>query len=249
MLITPIHTKKVILGDNLEDILKTSLPSLEENSVVVITSKIVSITQGNVVKIDDGKDKETLVKQEADKYIYDEYMYSTHKTYLTITKNILTPSAGIDESNGNGYYILWPKDPMKTAEKLWRFLQKTYHIKKVGVIISDSSFIPLRTGSVSIGLAWCGFAPIKNYIGTPDVFGKPLQYTTTSFVDGLSVAAGLAMGEGDQQQPIAVITYVPDLTFVAKPPTKDEQDAMRYPLEKDMFGPLIRAASWEKGKK
>ena len=34
---------------------------------------------------------------------------------LTMKNNILIPGAGIDVSNGNGYYTLWPRNPQKTA--------------------------------------------------------------------------------------------------------------------------------------
>ena len=36
---------------------------------------------------------------------------------LAIKKHTLVPSAGIDESNANGHYILWPKNPEKEAIK------------------------------------------------------------------------------------------------------------------------------------
>ena len=36
----------------------------------------------------------------------------------TIKNNLLIPSAGIDESNANHNYILWPKDPAGIAKKI-----------------------------------------------------------------------------------------------------------------------------------
>lgn len=36
---------------------------------------------------------------------------SKYDVYLTIKHNLLIPSAGVDESNTNGYYVMWPKDP------------------------------------------------------------------------------------------------------------------------------------------
>lgn len=234
------------MGDTLEDILKGSFPSLEENSVVVITSKIVSITQGNVVKIGTAN-KEDLVRQQADKIFVNPNTDPAFKTLLTITNNIFVPWAGIDESNGNGYYILWPKNPMQEAEKIWNFLRNKYHLKNLGVLIVDSTFVPLRTGPISVGLSWCGFAPIKQYIGTPDIFGEPLKYTTASLVDTISVAAGLAMGEGAEQTPLVVVQDIPGIIFLDRPPSNQEKTLMHYPLEKDMFGSLIESASWEKG--
>ncbi|HYK07876.1 MAG TPA: coenzyme F420-0:L-glutamate ligase [Candidatus Eisenbacteria bacterium] len=246
MLVTPIKTKKILLGDSLEEVLQSSLPQLQENTVVVVTSKIVSLCEKSIAPL--STDKEALIKQEADQLIYDESTSPENKMLLTIKDNILVPWAGIDESNGDGQYVLWPKNPMTTAQKIWEYLRQEYRIKNVGVLIVDSTFIPLRTGSISVGLTWCGFKPITSYVGTPDVFGKPLKYTTTSMVDSLSIAAGLTMGEANNQQPLCVITDIPDIEFVDRVPNKEELDSMHYPIDKDMFGPLLRAGKWEKSK-
>lgn len=246
MILNSYKTKKVVVEDNLENILTSSLPPLEENSVVIITSKIVSITQGNVVKIGT-VDKDQLVKEQAEKILIDTEAEPGLRNLPTIANNIFIPWAGIDESNGNGYYILWPKNPMKEAEKIWNFLKQKYHLQHVGVLIIDSSFIPLRTGSVSIGLAWYGFKPVKSYIGTPDIFGTELKYTLTSVVDSLSVAAGMCMGEGSEQKPLVVAQDIPEIEFVDRPPTQEEKNSMYYPIEKGLYGPLFRNQTWQKG--
>lgn len=246
MLVTPVKTRKILLGDNLEEILSNSLPQLSENSVVVVTSKIVSLCEKSVAPL--STNKEELIKQEADQIVVDQETSPENKLLLTIKDNILVPWAGIDESNGNGQYILWPKNPMATAEKLWKFLKEKYNVQHIGVLIIDSTFIPLRTGSISVGLAWCGFVPVTSYIGTPDIFGKPLKYTMTSMVDSLSVAAGLTMGEGGEQKPLCAINDIPNIQFVDRAPSKEELDSMHYPMEKDMFGPLLRTLEWKKDK-
>lgn len=245
MIVTPIRTRKIIVGDSLKDILTSSLPSLANCSVVVITSKIVSITQGAVAPLTENK--EALVRREAQKIFINNSTTKDLENILTITHDMFSPWAGIDESNGNGYYVLLPKNPMNVAEEIWLFLREKYNIKELGVIIADSTFIPLRTGSVSVGIGWCGFEPIKNYIDTPDIFDRNMHYTTRSFVDGLAITAAFTMGEGAEQQPLAVITDIPDITFVNRAPTKEEIASMHYPLEKDLFGPLISGVTWEKG--
>lgn len=244
MLVTPIKTKKVLLGDSLEEVLSASLPQLQENTVVVVTSKIVSLCEKSVAPL--STDKDSLIREEADQIVVDYETSPENKLLLTIKDNILVPWAGIDESNGDGQYILWPKNPMQTAENIWKFLREKYSLKNLGVLIVDSTFIPLRTGSISVGLAWCGFVPVTSYVGKPDVFGKPLKYTMTSMVDSLSIAAGLTMGEANHQKPLCVITDIPDIQFLDRAPSKEELNSMHYPMEKDMFGPLLRAGKWEK---
>ena len=248
MLVTPYKTPVITPGDSLEKILISSLPNLEENTIVVISAKIVALCEGNVVKNDGTISKEQLIKDEADQYIKDERFFKERQTMLTVKNHILIPSSGIDESNGNGYFILWPKDPMKSAENIWRFLKKHYQLKHVGVLLNDSYFVPMRRGAVGVGIAWCGFEAVSTYIGQPDVFGEKLKYTKTSNIDGLSAAATAVMGESDQQTPLALITDIPFVPFQDRIPTSDERNEMEIILEDDSFAPLLTAAKWQKDK-
>ena len=75
MKIATVKTHKITGKDkNLFKILDKYLNKIEENSILVITSKIVSICQGQLIKI--GKiDKSELVKKEADYYLPQENKY------------------------------------------------------------------------------------------------------------------------------------------------------------------------------
>ena len=48
------------------------------------------------------------------------------------------------------------------------------YLKKVGVIITDSKTTPLRWGTSGVAISYSGFSPLKNYIGSPDIFGKEM---------------------------------------------------------------------------
>ena len=73
-------------------------------------------------------------------------------------------NGGIDESNSQGnFYSLWPKDPQASVNAVWQFLRSHYSINEVGVIMSDSSGIPLNWGVISHGIAHCGFKALKSY--------------------------------------------------------------------------------------
>jgi len=247
MIVTPCKTKKIVVGDNIYTIFDKDLPHLSEKDIIIVSAKIVAICEENVIKNDGKVDKETLIRQEAERYIKDEKYYKEKKTMLTVKNHIFTPSSGIDLSNGNGYYIFWPKDVMKSARDIWNYLRQKHTIKDLGVILTDSYFVPLRRGAVGVGIAWCGFIPIENYIGTPDVFNEKLQYSKASLIDGLSAAAEVVMGEGNQQTPLAIIRDVPFVTFVERTPTKEEIAEMKIVLEDDYFAPLLTAVEWEKG--
>ncbi len=245
MKVTSIKTHKITQKNiNIFFVLDKYLPKLPEKSVVAVTSKIVSICEGRMVKMGT-VDKDELIRQEAQFYLPRES--SKYNVSLTIARNILAASAGIDESNGNGYYVLWPKNPQKSANKIREHLQKKFKIKHVGVIITDSKTTPLRWGVTGITLAYSGIIPLKNYIGTKDIFGKVMEYTKTSIIDSLASTATVVMGEGKEQTPLAIIEDVPFIKFQSRNPTKEEIATLHINIEDDLYAPLIKNAKWKKG--
>lgn len=247
MIVNKFKTHKIKVGDNLYKILDKYLPKLEEKDVVVITSKILSITQGSVVKNDGKISKEELVKKEAQFYLPEKYI--KHGVHLTITDSALIASAGIDESNANGYFILWPKSPIKEAVRIWTYLRKKFSLNNLGVVITDSHGMILRRGLIGFGIGWCGFEPLRNYIGTPDIFGKLLNVSKSNIVDGLAATAVLEMGEGDEQTPLAVIKDANFIKFVYKSPTKKEIEEINIKINDDIYSALLTSVKWEKGNK
>lgn len=246
MKIISVKTQKVTKDDtNLFPILQKYLPSLKERSILAVTSKIVSICEGQLVKIDK-IDKKKLIEQEADYYLPPEE--NQYNITLTVKRNLLVPTAGIDESNGNGYYILWPKDPQKTANGIRIFLQKTYSLKNVGVIITDSKTSPMRWGTTGIAIAHSGFAALNNYIGKPDIFNRYLHVTKANVLDALASASVVVMGEGNEQTPLAVIEDVPFVQFQDRNPLPAELKELHIPMDDDLYGPILKSVPWLKGK-
>lgn len=247
MHITPVKTDKITVSSTtLLDVLKRSLPSVSEHSIVVITSKIISITEGRVAKVG-SIDKQTLIQNEAQRYIPIEK--NNYSISLTITRNMLIPTAGIDESNGDGYYILWPADPYKTAREVRSYLCNTYGLHHIGVLITDSKTTPLRWGTSGVALAHAGFEALNNYIETPDIFGRNLKVTKANVADGLAAAAVVTMGEGNEQTPLALITDVPFVHFDADNPSPEDIRELVIDPKEDLYAPIIQSAPWVKGKK
>ncbi len=245
MRITAIKTHKITGKDtNLYTILDTYLPKVSEKSIVVVTSKIIAVAEGRTVKIGD-IDKEELVKQEAEYFLPPDPKYHFS---LTIKNGLLIPSSGIDESNGNGDYVLWPRDPQKWANDIRVHLVEKFNLKHVGVIITDSKTTPLRWGVTGAAIAYSGFLPLNNKIGTPDIFGRKLQATQVNIMDGLAAGAVVVMGETDEQTPLAVIEDVPFVEFVDRNPTDEELKKLKIAIEDDLYAPLLKSVAWEKGK-
>lgn len=229
---------------NLFEILDKYLVSLKERSIVVITSKIVSICEGRVAKI--GKaDKRELIKKEAEYFLPPEK--NKYNITLTIKRNLLVPTAGIDESNGAGYYILWPEDPQKTANEVRQHLHDRFSVKKIGVIITDSKTTPLRWGTTGVAITHSGFSALNNYIGKPDIFGRKFKVKKANVLDALAVAAVLVMGEGSEQTPLAIIEDVPFVKFQNRNPSEKEIKDFSIDMEDDLYGPLLKSVKWRKG--
>jgi putative folate metabolism gamma-glutamate ligase len=246
MIVTAYKTPKIVVGSDLFTTLDGCLPPLQENSVVVVTSKIISICQRRVIKNDGTVNKNDLIRRESQLYMEEENS-GKWGIILTVNNDTLIASSGIDESNGNGYFILWPKDIQKTAADIWKYLRLHYQLKHVGVIITDSHTTPLRWGVTGIGIGWCGFDPLKNYIDEPDIFGRLLHVTKASVLDGLAASAVLVMGEGKEQTPLSVIRDVPFVSFREKPPTPLEIKSLHISVTEDIFSPLVNSPLWKKG--
>lgn len=244
MQVTAIQTEKITHIDDLSSFIELHVPQLEEKSIVVVTSKIISILEGNVR--DKSVLKQSLIKQESEYYI-EESLWEKYHLYITRKRDILIANAGIDESNSNGKYILWPKDPFQSAITIWNALRTRRKISDLGVIVTDSRLTPLRWGTLGLGIAWCGFEPLNDYRGTPDIFGEPLKVTQSSILDGLAASAVLCMGEGKEQTPLCTITNIPFVHFVDHSPSADEINRLSIAIEEDIYAPILVSEKWKKG--
>ena len=247
MNIVPVKTHKITAKDtNLFSVLDRYIKNISEGSILAVTSKIVSICEGRTVPI--GKaDKDKLIEQESQWYL--DRSTNPYSVSLTITNNTLVATSGIDESNGDGNYVLWPKDPQKSAERVREHLKKRFNLKKIGVIITDSKTTPLRWGVTAIGIGFSGFLPLTDYIGTPDLFGRKFAFEKLSVIDSLATASAFVMGEGNEQTPLAIISDIPSIKFVDRNPTKEELDSLVITKEEDIYSPLLNSAPWKKGNK
>jgi F420-0:gamma-glutamyl ligase len=232
--------------DLLQKILKSKL-TLKEGDIVAVTSKVVSIHEGRCVKASTkghhGKD--VFSKKESEFYLERKYVPGRH-AFHTITKGVLIRSAGIDESNGNGYYILWPKDPQASANVLLQWFKKEYKIKKLGLVITDSWSVPLRRGAIGFALAAAGFEPIFDYRGLPDIFGRKLKFSQANVADALAASAVLTMGEGKEQTPLAIIQNAPNV-WANKRVHNKTYTSFQVPLKEDIFYPFFAKQPWKKG--
>ena len=247
MKVFAIRTHKITAQDHdLLALVDAYLPPLEEESVVAITSKIVAITQGRLVKAD-GVDKHALIEEEAGYFL--PHTASRYDVSLTITHNIIIANAGIDESNGNGYFVLWPERPGQVANEVRAHLRQRFGLSRLGVIITDSITTPLRWGVTGAAIAHSGFLALNNFVGHPDIFGRTLHMTKVNIANALAAAAVLVMGEADEQTPLSVLHDLPFVQFQAGDPSPAELQGLRIALEDDLYAPLLKSVAWQTGRK
>jgi putative folate metabolism gamma-glutamate ligase len=247
MKISTIRTEKITTSSlTLEELLDTYITSLDEGSIVAITSKVVSLCEGSVVGVAE-QSKGTLVERQSQYYLSEAL--SKYSFSFTITNNTLIPMAGIDESNADGHYVLWPKDAQKTANHTRHYLAKKFNLQKVGVIITDSTCQPLRRGTSGIALAHSGFRALRDYVGMKDLFGRPYKVTQANISGGLAAAAVFAMGEGNEQTPICIASDLSSVEFQPADPTRKELYELRIDMHEDLFAPFLESVTWEKGQK
>jgi F420-0:gamma-glutamyl ligase len=241
--VTAYKLRKIVPPkDDLFAAIKESKMTLKEGDIVAISSKVVSIAEGATIPIE-GNDKETLMKKEADWYFIAPKT-SRWRRYFTIARGTMAGSAGIDESNGSEHFILYPKDVFKSARILRARLMKEYGITKLGLIITDSTSLVMRRGAIGFALSWDGIDPLKDYRGKPDIFGRLIRVEMANIIDSLAVTAVLAMGEGSEQTPVAVISGATMVDFRNR---RKNEDQLIVAPEDDVFAPLMWRKGWKKG--
>ena len=188
----------------------------EENDILVISSKFVSMSEGAVVNL--GKIKASKkARALAAKCTMDEKMAEMvlrESDYivkgvpgflLAIRDGMIAPNAGIDRSNvPKGFAILYPRNPFGTAEKLKQQFLTELGIR-VGVVMADSRLMPTRIGTTGVAIACAGFEPVEDLRGKKDLFGNVLKYTFKAVADGLATMGVAVMGESDESTPAAIV--------------------------------------------
>ena len=190
--------------------------SLRDGDVVVVSSKLVSNSQGRLVHSDTisatdvgrrlagrfnlGADTAEVVLRESD-----EVFGGVAGFVITMSGGTMAPNAGIDRSNAKGgSIILYPNEPYLAAEQIRRkvFLKFQIH---VGIILADSRLMPARVGTTGVAVACAGMEPVRDMRATRDLDGNPLKVTFQAVADNIASIANHKMGEGAESTPFAIV--------------------------------------------
>lgn len=219
-----IKTPLIEPGDDISGVLSRAMKKAgikpRDNDILVLAESAVATAEGRVVKLESITPGEKAVelsklyendprKMELIMQESEEILGGIPGVVVTITKGVLSPSAGIDNSNApEGHVVLLPENPKRSAIEIRKKLMAEYKCS-LAVIIGDSRTQPLRLGCVGIALGCAGIEPVEDMRGRKDLFGKPLLITRRATADNLVSAAQIIMGEADESMPAVLIRDAP----------------------------------------
>ena len=173
-------------GDDLARMLRVAA-ELRDGDVLVVTSKVVSKAEGQVVH----GDKADALAGETDRVVARRGPTSIVRT----RHGLVMAAAGIDASTTTpGTLVLLPRDPDASARRLRTGLAADGG-PNVGVLVSDTSGRAWRTGQTDIAIGAAGVAVLDDHAGREDGYGNLLAVTAPALADEITGAADLATGK------------------------------------------------------
>lgn len=195
--------------------------ALEEGDICVVAQKIVSKSEGRLVRLADVEPTRLALEIAAQtardpcmiQLILDESSELLRATEAAViarhrTGHVLA-NAGIDASNvaagEDETVLLWPVDPDASARAIRAELAELTGVRPA-VLIADSMGRAWRIGTTGAAIGCAGLTVLDDQRGREqDLFGRTLQATVVAVADSLAAAASLAMGEGAQATPAAIL--------------------------------------------
>lgn len=187
--------------------------SIGRDDVIVVAQKIVSKAEGRFADLADiSPDPQALELSamtgrpaELAQLILDEAQSVMRATpFAIITRHRtghVTANSGIDASNVEGEQVLlWPRDPDASARAIRAALPG-----RPAVIIADSLGRAWRQGTLGTAIGCAGLNHTDDRRGQQDMYGRTLQATIVAVADAIAAFAVLAMGEGAEGTPVAIV--------------------------------------------
>jgi coenzyme F420-0:L-glutamate ligase / coenzyme F420-1:gamma-L-glutamate ligase len=193
-------------GDDLGSMI-AGIAQLEPGDILVVAQKVVSKSEGRLVRLDDVTAGDEAVRLAPGliarpdprmvQVVLDESVrvLRTERVLITETRHgFVCANAGVDHSNtgGGDVLTLLPLDPDASARRLRDRIRELNSVE-VGVIVSDTFGRPWRLGIVNVALGVAGLPALKDLRGTVDDGGAPLHATVLAVADDIASSAGLVM--------------------------------------------------------
>jgi coenzyme F420-0:L-glutamate ligase / coenzyme F420-1:gamma-L-glutamate ligase len=215
--VEPHHDLHALLIDSLA----SSTAGLQSGDVLLVTHKIVSKAEGQLVDLAT-VEPSNFARQWADSWNKDarqvevvlqesKRMVRMHNGLIVAETHhgLICANAGVDAGNaGQNQVVLLPKDPDASAQGIRQALIDHFFHRdaaaKLGVIITDSFGRPWRNGIVNVAIGSAGISPVVDYRGQHDPTGYELRATVLAVADELASAGELVMHK-THRVPAAVV--------------------------------------------
>ena len=203
-------------GDDIARILSEQT-ELNEHDIVVISSTIVSKSEGRIIPLGTVKPTEwakTIAKtnQNDPRFVQavldesEEILLESPFLLVRTKHGSICVNAGIDHSNveGGDNILLLPEDPDASALGIKKSIFK-YSGKKASVVITDTNGRAFRMGQTGAAIGIAGIKATRDWRGTEDLFGRILEVKNEAVVDEIAGFANILMGEGNGGTPVVII--------------------------------------------
>jgi coenzyme F420-0:L-glutamate ligase/coenzyme F420-1:gamma-L-glutamate ligase len=193
--LVPLATSTMVQqGDDLVTLLLAAVAEagevLAHHDLVVVTSKVVSKSEGQVVPFD-GSDEHKVAIVEGESV---RVLRRRGTLRITETRHgFINANAGVDLSNTDeGTAVLLPKDPDRSARRLRSEIERRCGVE-VAVLITDTFGRVWRQGVTDVALGSAGLRPVLDLRGTVDANGRLLEATEVAIADEIAGAANLVL--------------------------------------------------------
>lgn len=193
--LVPLATSTMVQqGDDLVTLLLAAVAeageALTHHDLVVVTSKVVSKSEGQVVPFD-GSDEHKVAIVEGESV---RVLRRRGTLRITETRHgFINANAGVDLSNTDeGTAVLLPKDPDRSARRLRSEIERRCGVE-VAVLITDTFGRVWRQGVTDVALGSAGLRPVLDLRGTVDANGRLLEATEVAIADEIAGAANLVL--------------------------------------------------------
>ncbi|MET9534550.1 MULTISPECIES: coenzyme F420-0:L-glutamate ligase [unclassified Streptomyces] len=204
-------------GDDLAKLIATASPDLADGDVVLVTSKIVSKSEGRIVQ---AEDREAAIDAETVRVV-------ARRGTLRIVENrqgLVMAAAGVDASNTpSGTVLLLPEDSDRSARAIREGLRDALGVT-VGVIVTDTFGRPWRSGLTDVAIGASGVRVLDDLRGGTDAHGNPLSATVVATADELAAAGDLVKGKA-AGLPVAVVRGLPHVVTAPASASGADDDA------------------------
>jgi coenzyme F420-0:L-glutamate ligase/coenzyme F420-1:gamma-L-glutamate ligase len=195
-------------------------PQPQDGDVLVVAQKVVSKVEDRIVALADvvagPSAREAAATAQKDPAVV-ELIERESQALMRVAPGVIIArhkggqvlaNAGIDASNitheGGERALLWPVDADASARRLRLALEARFGVQ-VAVIVSDSLGRAWRIGTMGTAIGCSGMKPLRDRRGETDLFGRVLQATVIGVADEIAAAASLAIGEGSEGVPVALV--------------------------------------------